>query len=287
MMEYINELGRRIGLSAGQLSAVRRGYERDPERAEAIARELRKRGRGRPLRKAIKKSAKIGGELTLACALLMAEEAQREYQRLGIPPEIFDATMSDIRIWADHYKRDNGFDGLGEIGWIVHHCRLELFRLGRLQFERSRVRLGPCVPLRCRRSLPVRSGQHCLAVHIPEGEKLSPSRCRESFEASALFFRRFFPGEPVSCYSCCSWLLYSQNREFLPSGSNIVSFMDCWNVVFDIPDGKQAIERIWGRKERDPADYPVHTALQAGARKWLMDGHSLGMGLGFRWTEEE
>lgn len=287
MTDKISAMGKRLGLSPDQIRAALRGYEANPRKAAARARFARRSGSVQRYLKCLKKNPVTGGEQALAGALLMAVEAQAEYRRRGIDPAVFDATMSDIKIWADRYRQSAGCEGLGEINWIIQHCRLRLFRLGRLQFYRSRVRLGPFVPAAARRALPVRTGQRCLDIHIPEGERLAPEECQASMERARPFFQAYFPQDHAVCYTCFSWLLYSQNRCFLPENSNIAAFMDQWDVLFDWADDRQAIERIWGSPRRDPADYPADTSLRRSARDWLMAGHSLGMGLGLRYFRSE
>ncbi len=76
--------------------------------------------------------------------------------------------------------------------WVVHHLALHLFRLGRLQFQRS-SRPGYA---------PVAKGEMFLDVHIPEGDPLSPDLCDESFEAAPAFFARYFPEDRPRVFAC-------------------------------------------------------------------------------------
>lgn len=282
MKERIREFGRLIGLDAAQIDAAAHAFDRAPAEALRLADRVRSSGDAAAYVRAVRLDPQAGGAWTLAGALIMAGAAQEEYQALGIEMQVFVHTMSDIRIWADTYRRRTGFDGLGEIRWILHHCRLELFRLGRLQFERGHAPAAPFVPLRQRRLLPVRRGKPCLCVHIPEGEHLTASVCLASMEAALDFFPRYFPEERYAWFCCFSWLLYSGNRALLPPESNIVRFMDLWSPCFDYKNDAQAIERIWGHREKRAEDYSTDTRLRANARRWMEQGHSLGMGLGFR-----
>ncbi len=53
----------------------------------------------------------------------------------GIAGEIFDKTFYDITIWCEECYRKYQIYGLEEIGWIAQSVKMNLFRLGRLQFE--------------------------------------------------------------------------------------------------------------------------------------------------------
>ena len=88
--------------------------------------------------------------------------------------------------------------------WVAKSIRMELFRLGRLQFE-------PLIldqKLAQKYHLP--SGEKVLNVHIPAGEKLDYCECQKSFESA----KKFFSNEDV-IFICDSWLLSPELREIL------------------------------------------------------------------------
>ncbi|AZN39801.1 acyltransferase domain-containing protein [Paenibacillus albus] len=69
-----------------------------------------------------------------------------QYERSGIPAEVLVHTLSDLKLWMEHYYRKHGSWGT-DIMWLHHHLTFHLFRLGRLQFCRSRFN-GHMVVLR-------------------------------------------------------------------------------------------------------------------------------------------
>lgn len=277
-MEQIRRMGLRLHLTDAQIRVACRACAGDPERLWEQAEVMRRSGNITLCRRALHSDAAAGGARTLAIALAMACRAEEDYQSMGIASDVFDATFSDIRIWADHYRAKTGVDGLGEIGWIVNHCRLKIFRLGRLQFERTSVHFPPFTPLNKRKLTSVRRGDHCLGVHIPEGEKLDIDTCERDFTKALNFFKRHFPNEQYTCFTCLSWLLSSVYGKILPQESNIVRFRALWDVVWDVRGDQQAVERIWGSGDRDARD----TLLQQRAAAWLDQGNRLGMGFGIR-----
>jgi hypothetical protein len=56
------------------------------------------------------------------------------HRRLGIPEQVTRDTLSDIRLWSQHYRQMHGRWGFGEQQWLQHHFRCRLFRLKRLEF---------------------------------------------------------------------------------------------------------------------------------------------------------
>lgn len=68
-------------------------------------------------------------------------------------------------------------------------------------------------------------GDTVLSLHIPAGEPLDFTACRESFRLAADFFPSYFPGLPVPrAVACGSWLFYQGLCDILPAESNIVRF---------------------------------------------------------------
>ena len=63
--------------------------------------------------------------------------AEREYRRRGIGMDIFQATMSDLRIWFCHEYDLNGKWIFRQFSWVWRHLSCELFRLGRMQYMLS------------------------------------------------------------------------------------------------------------------------------------------------------
>ena len=58
------------------------------------------------------------------------------YEKLGISDEVRDATLFDIRRWADeHSARSGGELGLCQVYWIARHLSGRIVQLGSLQYE--------------------------------------------------------------------------------------------------------------------------------------------------------
>lgn len=60
--------------------------------------------------------------------------AEKEYQRLGIGADIFDATLYDITFYTLQATDVHGYWRFDQLMWIWRHLSVKLFRLGRLQF---------------------------------------------------------------------------------------------------------------------------------------------------------
>ena len=153
-------------------------------------------------------------QLALALYVRFAELARQAYADRGIPESVWQATMSDLGVWALQLRP--GVWGVTEIGWLANHLTLRVFRLGRLQFE-------------------PKDGH--VDVHIPEGEALRPQDCDASFDSAVRMFG-------ITRFECDSWLLSPDLAEVLPPSSNIRSFAERFTVVEVDERDAQAYERI-------------------------------------------
>ena len=193
-----------------------------------------------------------------------------EYEKRKIPEQIFWDTMYDFTIWCGECYRKYGEYGLEEAYWLGRSVKMELFRLGRLQFE-------PRVLTEDYKTADHvwKKGSRALSIHIPEGEPLEREECLKSFERASEFF-----GKDYQIYFCDSWLLSPVLREILPKSSNIIRFQDLFEIVKVYHSYPQAEQRIFKDILEDKTKYPEDTSLQRGAKKLIIQGIDLGIGIG-------
>lgn len=201
--------------------------------------------------------------------LKLACETYEWYKEKTISEQIFRDTFADITIWCGECYRKYGIYGLEEVPWIMKSIRMELFRLGRLQFEP--MVLTPEEATRYH----LQVGEPVLNVHIPAGEKLGYRACKESFEAAKSFF-----GEKQATFICDSWLLSPELCEILPKTSNIIRFQKMYQIVEVHYDFSQAEERVFGEVRSDKSEYPEENSLQLTLKQYLLTGKKVGMGRG-------
>lgn len=199
-----------------------------------------------------------------------AQVLKPAFDAQAIPESVYYDTFRDLGIWAADCRHRFGEIGIDDMDWIVRSLQMQLFRLGRLQFQPS------ALPYACRAgdySFP--QGTLCLNVHIPAGLPLDPAACQSSYRAAARFFRAIPP-----VFFCVSWLLSPELERLLPAGSKIRSFRQPYRLQKLLPGSRQAEERLFFALRQNPADYPADTALRAAARTHLLQGGRLGSAAG-------
>lgn len=209
----------------------------------------------------------------LSAYLALIPEAQQKYAQLGLPEQVLWDGLRDIGIWSREHQRRFGRPGLCAWPWVAKTLRLEIFRLGRLQFEPGVLENG----LRAGDTL-LPAGMPVLNVHIPAEEPLDVAAVQESLSRANPFFRAYF-GVSYPVFHCHSWLLSPQLQELLPSDSRILQFQRLF-LGYGTCDERQAEERVFGQVQDDPGAYPEDTSLQRKMKQYLLSGRPVQVGMG-------
>ena len=194
---------------------------------------------------------KLTPETAPGILIALAADAYAHWNQKGISQRVYADTLYDITLWCEDYYSKHGVYGLSECGWICKSIKMELFRLGRLQFEpitldKELLVDGTVIP----------AGTPALSVHIPAGEPMTIPSCEASFAEAPAFF-----GIEKPVYVCGSWLLAPELPQLLPETSNIVQFQKFFHIINTFPS-RQAEERTFGFVLDDASQYPETTSLQ-------------------------
>lgn len=217
----------------------------------------------------------------LAVTLCAADIAHTRYAEKGISDSIFYDTMSDIGVWTGECRRTGrAASGLENTAWLAHHVRLELFKLGRLQFQPIKRPVILNMGLKCAIKT-LKLPAQCLNVHIPRMGKLDENAWRASFYAAPMFFKKYFAAEYSVCV-CLSWLLYPGNEKFMGEKSNITKFSAAFDIVGSRRLDGDALYYIFGSRKPDMQKLTPKTSLQKSALEYYKQGGKFGLGFGIK-----
>lgn len=194
----------------------------------------------------------------------------------GVPDGIFWDTLRDLRYKLGECLDVYDVPGTFTVGWYPRFYRMEIFALGRLQFEKRPF--GPASYTKGGHT--VRQGDRALSIHIPSAGPLMEALCKDAYARAHAFFRPYFKGGP-SVFTCESWLLYPGNAQFLPEG-NIRRFMEDFDILSGRDDpGFADAWRVFGREAgKPPAELPTDTGLRRAYAQRLQAGLPVGFGYG-------
>lgn len=242
--------------------------------------------------RALRRDRGAGAALSLAAALAVADvHTRRLYAEKGLPQQVFVNTMRDISVWVHDAAWAYRVTGLCNVPWIAHVLFLEIFWIGRLEFEFSKTNFAAArLPLAARRRVPIPDKTAVLNVHIPADGKLLPKAAEDAFSAAERFFATYFPQYKYAGFVCDSWLLDENNRRFMRQKSNILHFADAFDhVVQTRRSNHELLRRLWGVKHvsrQKLRTLPEETSLQAAAKAYLCARGRSFNGYGMRLRRE-
>jgi hypothetical protein len=208
------------------------------------------------------------------------------YEAKGFPDEVLLDTLSDVTLRQRMYLKQYGKLGLSDedVMWLQHIYRLNIFKLGALQFEIAPMKYLTSKGLiyfdEFSKKLP--EGAPVLNVHIRRGIDLSAEAVDQSFRRAERFFTKYYSEYDFVAYTCYSWLLYSGNQQLLPSSSRILAFAGRFDLIGESQANDMAIQYIYGKSYRAKKNYPRETSLQKNALKNM---GNLGVGYGVIWKK--
>jgi len=155
---------------------------------------------------------------------------------------------------------------------------MDAFVLGRLSYELSELPLdyhknGYIYP----------KGEKIFSLHIPSSKPFGPlnkDARLASYKKAYNFFSDKLNGKPMVIY-CSSWLLYLPNKLFYPKKSNILDFMNDFDIVYSENTEFYDKWRVFGKDYTKPLnELPCETSLQNAFVDWLKAGNQVGCGSG-------
>lgn len=221
-------------------------------------------------------------------------EVKDRYKKKGISDEIFFDTMNDIKIWINDCRDNLQSTGLNELNWIMHHMNMNIFKIGRLQYQKMFYFMPNAYK---KDGVEIKFGDKIWNVHICRGEKLDIEACEKSFVMAQEFSEKYFPEYPNNKFMCHSWLLYPTNKEFMPEGSNILKFPELWDVISSREDPASAYRWLYSvryknkvmlKNKKKTGSYgcteklPQNTIMQQKGVEYILNGGTLGDGFGVK-----
>lgn len=231
-------------------------------------------------------AAKAGNEVPMdgrttqfLCFVCALKHLKVMYEKRGLPLDVYYDTARDLRYKLMECYKMHGVWGSFVASWFYGAFVLDRFEIGRLQYEfathfATQGNLTVC-------GLELTPETPILNLHIPSSGPLTQEAVEDSLSRAYKFMGEHYPhfirdGKMV--IECGSWLLYPAHYEFLPKGSNILRFMDNFDIVHSWEDdGFGDCWRIFNVDwNHDASSLPRSSSLQRAYAEWLEKGNKAG-----------
>lgn len=209
-------------------------------------------------------------------ALYKCEDFLKKGLSKGIPENILIDTLQEIRRHSQNTYKYNKKIGLNQIKWAGTVLSGRLYCLGRLEFEMKSTQ-------KTWEKGGISPGDSVMGLHIPRtGGPMSDKEVEESFNLAKEFFPKYFPDFEYKCYMCHSWLLDPTLRQLLPPDSNIVKFLNRFDVT-ETHESTSGLGIIFGggTTYENVLEKTPQTSLQKAAYDYIKNGGKLLDGFGF------
>lgn len=219
--------------------------------------------------------------LNMYIYLRKCEKALEQFRARGIDDSVFYDSAYSFTVCGDWLMKHEGIYGISRSPhrkWMRHFFNIEIFRLGRLEFEYMHSGYDAEIDGHI-----LRKGDPCVGVHIPAG-KLSTAECEEAYALARKFFKQQY-GMDTVIFFCVSWLLHPWLGEDLAPNSGIVDFQKRFKLlaVHETPQSmQQMLQWAFLHPCENINDYPEDTSLRRALKKRLLENRPLGEASGIR-----
>ena len=211
--------------------------------------------------------------------ICLSKQLWENYKARGIDREVWSCGMYDLKYKLLECKQSKGVCGTFVPTWYKGFFNMTRFALGRLQFE-----IKPFGRIYEKDGKRLTEDSPVINMHIPQtGTPFDKASRLDAYERARVFFADAFVDTPMAFF-CHSWMLYEGNRTFLKEGSNILSFMDDFDIfkTETVEKGRCPFSwLIFGMDYTgDPDVLPERSSLQRAYKAQLKNGGDLGRGYG-------
>lgn len=201
-------------------------------------------------------------------------------KREDLTEEMFWDGADDLRSKLEECLEMHGMYGTFVASWFCGFLNMSRIALGRFQYiikhyENDTV-VTPCGHL-------IEKGGYIVEFHIPSsGAPLTDEVRNDSYRKAWEYFSKITKSNRV-VLRCTTWLLYPEHYRFLPPNSNILKFMDDFDLTFysQFTEFKNKW-RLFGKSSEKPLEeWDEKTSLQRAYKKRLLEGKPVGDAMGF------
>ena len=194
--------------------------------------------------------------------------------------EMFWQGADDLRCKLNECLEMHGIYGSFVAGWFGSFLNMSRISLGRFQYI---LKYYEAETFKTPYGHIIKKGEPIVEFHIPSsGVPLTDEVRNDSYRRAWEFYKDIVGSNRV-ILRCTTWLLYPENYRFLPEKSNIIKFMDDFDLAFYSHFKEfRGKWRLFGKSSEKPIEeWDEKTSLQRAYKKRLLEGKPSGDAMGF------
>lgn len=205
------------------------------------------------------------------------EKMRQLYIEKSIDESLFYDMLKDLKCKLDECKKVHGVYGTMSFYWYYKILSADIISLGRFQYQTDKF-YGDSYKWG---DLTLTKDDDVVRFHIPSSGPMTREMRLDSYKRAFEYYGKN-KGEYL-IITCVSWLLYTGNRDVYPEGSNLLDFMDDFDIT-ESTESENAFPNAWRvfgmDYDGDTSKLPAKTSLQKNYIKWLEKGNKVGSGCG-------
>lgn len=158
--------------------------------------------------------------------LFCCDELKKNYEKVNLDDSLYYSLISDITYKVRECRKLYGIIGIFVFDWFHNQFLMKLFCLGRFQYIKGEFRSDKPYKFQ---DITINPGDSVYYIHIPSSGPMTEAQRYESYKKAFEFFGKK-RGEHI-VFVCESWLLYPQNKFIFPKGSNLMGFLNDFDVI--------------------------------------------------------
>lgn len=210
--------------------------------------------------------------------ICLSKRLKELYSEKNYSENLWYDAMCDLKYKLDECKDVYHINGTFVADWFAGFFNLSRFALGRFQFQ-----IGKFDRYYKKGDKELFPDSNVVYVHIPRSKvRLEKDICDQSYKMAREFFAPQFVNAPFA-FVCGSWLLYPENKKLLPQGSNLLRFMNEYDIIEskDYGDDHPNLWRLFDMNYNgDPDSLPEDSSLRRAYKNHIKNGGKTGSGFG-------
>lgn len=219
--------------------------------------------------------------LQLVFLIIAAEDLHKLYKINGLSEKLFWDTVQDLYWKYKECVDCKEVHGIFVGDWATGFYNLTRFTLGRYQYDT--ITEFDEDEYTTSSGITLKKGDKVLGFHIPSsGIPLTDDVRIDSLKKAYNYFKDFRRKDGMMIFACHSWLIYEGYCEFLPPNSNILKFINDFEIVEShSKDNFDDAWRIFAKySSLPPEEWPEDTSLRKAFKENILNGKKTGSGYG-------